>query len=105
MKTIDLTTIVKEADGTTPYSFGVNNKQGENNGAIILSWQQIFIDVFRRVSSRTEDEKILVAGLNEKLVTATSTTQYSPSEVTLMKQALFSQPDIIYIQFKNICEA
>jgi len=118
MKKIDLTKIVMEADGKTPYTFGFSRRADENGQAIevpeVATFQKLLNSSLRSMQIRLEhgetkeqyNARVLATlALAEKVAQATKDTKFSADEIEVMQDSLAGSPVVIYGQFLRLSGA
>lgn len=116
MKKIDLTKVVMEADGKTPYTFGFSRRADENGQPIEVletaTFQKLLNSSLRSVKVRMEqgetkeqyNARILSAlALAEKVAQASKDTEFSTEETVILQDSLARNPAVIYGQFLQMC--
>lgn len=113
---IDLTKIVMEADGKTPYTFGFSRRADENGQPIEIpeaaTFQKLLNSSLRSTKIRMEhgetkeqyNARVLsTLELAEKVAQATKDTGFSDDEIAVMQDSLAGSPVVIYGQFLRMC--
>ena len=117
-KKIDLTQVIKEADGTTPYAFGTPRTGRDANGQPIevletATFQKLINSSLRqtRIQPGREETKeqynaraLASLALAEKVAGATPTTEFSADEIAVMQDCIAGSPAVVYGQFLRMCE-